>query len=174
VARWVPLRDGASGLFAAPYRRPGAAGLFHRGSRFRPIRPNCRQAGLRLFTPRRAAESVGLGKRRNGFSRGRGSGALAEDPSLVKAKSPGSEQHANRHQRKPSTLNHRSEFRCVERRGASFSELTRAALSVVRIGSIAKAVPEEIKGKDGYDDAGDRKHQPRIERHHTDVLSFIE
>src|SRR6266481_8218837 len=56
----------------------------------------------------------------------------------------------------------------------ALAALTRGALSMIRVGSVAKAVPEDIKGKDGYDDAGDRKHQPRIERYHTDVLSFIE
>src|SRR5260370_22333595 len=50
----------------------------------------------------------------------------------------------------------------------------RKPVLVIWVGSIAKAVPEEIKGKDCYDNADDRKHQPRIERHHTDVLSFIE
>lgn len=68
------------------------------------------------------------------------------------------EQHAqNDHRRKPSALVHRPE-----------------RVSVIRVGSVAQTVTEEIEGKDGYDHAADWKHQPRVKRYDIDILSFVE
>src|SRR5215472_10410842 len=46
--------------------------------------------------------------------------------------------------------------------------------SVIRVSGVAESIPEEIKGQHSNDDANDRQHQPRIQRHDVDVLGLAE
>src|SRR5260370_35017647 len=44
----------------------------------------------------------------------------------------------------------------------------RKPVLVIWVGSIAKASPDEVKGKDWYDNADDRQNNQRIESTHTE------